>query len=385
MPTGQGVLINTPIRRTMPKRKRSSAGTIPRVRRKLDYKPKASSTKVVRRRKKASGSKDDAGAEQTNYSQTVGKDMKPTLSNLYKQVNANRVVNQYEFNSVNRMYTGGFHLLNTSSGSTGLTLPIHLHELTAVPNFNGTSVSTPNTSFQIAMSSAAATATANAQTLGINNKLFVQSSVGAATTIDCYPCGKAMFKTSQIKLNLYGASQLPVKIHTYVCSFKNENLCPDELNTLSNSINPSTGVIDSVVASAFWQAMAKPLVVNPILVQSSNHAKDMKIIKHDVFQMSPKQNTDSDSVNHVKTVSYYFKWNKECNLRWGDTGQVAIDISTTGTQIDSGDNLTTVKASERIYLIVAAEDYSTSVSDAYTSNSNASYDIVVKNTWQRLR
>jgi len=184
---------------------------------------------------------------------------------------------------------------------------------------------------------------------------------------------------------LYGAANLPVKFHIYVCQMKIANYCPDEVNILSAGANAAATQGDHTAATAFYQALAKPLIFNPILVQSSSHSKDMKVIKHDIFQMNPKQSTDSDTQVHVKTANYYFRWNKECRYDWQDTATVGADITNPDTQLDQGYNSTTVRPTERIYLIVAAEDYSTSMIDAYDKGTNASYDIMVKNTYSRLR
>ena len=111
------------------------------------------------------------------------------------------------------------------------------------------------------MSQTNETATGNAYALQGSPQvpLFLQNTVGGATNSDSYPEAEDLWVSSQIKINLVGALTIPMNFHVYLVQFKKDYLCPDVLNQLTTTANPSTAQYVAE-ATAFWQAMAKVLM-----------------------------------------------------------------------------------------------------------------------------
>jgi hypothetical protein len=355
---------------------------------------------------KPKGSKNDPNVvgEQSFYSKADGKPVKKSLANVYKILSANTAKNYYEFNSVNPMWnqygSGNIGLFDLSLGAGSATsMPIDLHELTAVPNIVSGSVVTPKTSYRISFSSDAATGTVQPLTAGASNSfgynalnypLFLQNTTGATNNADSYPMSEDMWESTQIKLNLAGALTVPLTYHVYICQFKKDYLCPDVIQALSSTTSVTNANYLSE-ASAFWQAFAKPLITNPILLQNSSHMKDVHVLKHDVFHLEPKLSTEpaanegtAVTFPHVKTVSYFERMNRKMDYSWEDTGGVALTPGTTGTQIDTGDVSCTVAPNKRVYLIVSCESFSTTPTAAFSTTRNGSYDIMVRHKHTRV-
>lgn len=159
--------------------------------------------------------------------------------------------------------------------------------------------------------------------------------------------------------------------------FKKDYLHPDmAFNTASGSVGNADEIAER---NAFWQGMAKPLLYNPILPQDSKHMKDMKILKQDTFHIDPKLSTEVDVVPHVKTVSYFERWNKELDFNWSHEGTVTMDATNT-TQQSFGENETSVAPRQRVYLIITCESFT---NGAWSVNTNGSYDIMVKHRHDR--
>ena len=194
----------------------------------------------------------------------------------------------------------------------------------------------------------------------VQNNVFLQNTVGGSTNSDSYPEAEDMWVSTQIKMNLVGALTIPMTYHVYMVQFKKDYLCPDVLDQLQTQSTTAATANYYAEATAFWQAMAKPLMFNPILVQNSSHSKDMKILKHDVFHLEPKLTTEPGSNEgtstawpHVKTVSYFERMNRKLNYKWNDTAAIASN-DTNATEVDIGDTRCTVQPKSRVYLIVAA-------------------------------
>ncbi|KAL3138114.1 hypothetical protein ABBQ38_005344 [Trebouxia sp. C0009 RCD-2024] len=248
---------------------------------------------------KARGTKSDgAPGEQTFYSKADGQPLKKSLANVYKILSANTSKNWYETNSANPLWGAsayGYHQLSAYQPMIGslLNLPIDLYDLTAVPNIVNNVVTYPTMRYQMAMSNETGSAVVAPQSASLGVPLFLQNTVGTTTNNDSYPEAGDLWVSSQIKLNLVGALTVPMTFHIYLVQFKKDYLCPDVIQQLQTASPTSTSTAQYLAeATAFWQAMAKPLTYNPILVQSSGHMKDVKVLKHDVFHLEPKLSTE---------------------------------------------------------------------------------------------
>lgn len=336
---------------------------------------------------KEKGSKKDNGTEQTFFSSTDGKRTKKSLANVYKILSANRVTNTYEFNSVNPMFQGGaFYILSGSLSQNFTTpsgcvyqAPIHMVDLTAVPNCNATTGALSSVIPRTQMFAATSASGANVsfgpavETLPYGLQTSPQASYP-----NSYPQAGDQFLWSQIKLNLYGLAAYPLTYKIYFIKLKKDWLHP----------NPAvTGTTDEIAErNAFWECMAKPLTYNPILPQDSKHWKDVTVIKQDTFHIRPVAATNAgDTLPHVKTVEYFERWNMDCNYAWQDEGGVPL-TATNNTQTSIGEIKTTVEPKKRVYMMIQAESFVPFTNQQNTSASGLfpTYDLMVKNKHSKI-
>ena len=344
--------------------------------------------------------KDPAGSDELSfYSKADGKPVKKTLANVYKILSANTAKNWYEAYCANPMFGSagaGFNTLSalqTGALGTPIQVPIDLYDLTAVPNLVNNVIKAPLIKSQCIFSNETDTCTVSFKEVGMQRDLFLQNTIGTSTNTDSYPEAADTWVSTQIKMNLVGALSVPMNIHCYLVQFKKDYLCPDIINQLyTSSGTGAAGATYLQEATAFWQAMAKPLMYNPILVQSSSHLKDVKVLKHDVFRFDPKLSTEPGSQEgatavvwpHVKTVSYFERMNRTLNYKWNDSDLVSLAAGTPDVQQDVGDTRCTVRPKDRVYLIVAAEAFETNEGAAFSNVRNASYDIMIKHKHSKI-
>lgn len=332
----------------------------------------------VQRTKKKKGRKDDGGNEQTFYNSQDGSLMKKNLANVYKILAANSTKNYYEFFGAR----GAKSMYNGATASAGGNVPIHMVDLTACTNvIKGAPVVPPlyyanllsGAPTALSTTSGSITVPAvNWAVAGTINALACVNTQAASSFAEQYPGSNDRLLWSDIRLQLYGTTTVPMTWHIYFVQFKKSHLCPNALST--------DGTADEIAErSAFWQSMAKPLLYNPILVQDQKHLRDLKILKHDQFHIAPAQTTETLPNPHVKTVKYFERWNKVCNYQWGDLAQVDFS-GADGTQVSVAENKTTVEHKQRVYMLIACEAFTPG---NFSNTVNGSYDIMVKNCHER--
>jgi len=346
------------------------------------------------------GTKKDTGTEQTFYSSADGKPVKKSLANVYKILSASTAKNWYEFNGANALYGSagnGYYLLQATQSAAGqpLTLPCHIYDLSAVPNVVRGTTTQPTVGYCYTPSNETNTAYPSFATLGYSNSIFLQNTQGTTSNVESFPEAEDMHVSTQIKMNIFGALTVPMNVHVYIFKYKKDYLCPDIVNELpsQSSVEASTSYLSE--AAAFYQSLLKPMLYNPILLQNQTHLKDITILKHDKFHFEPKLNTEATANEggtatlwpHCKTVSYFERFNKKCDYSWSDIGSVAL-TQANATQVDAGQNATTVKPTERLYLMVVAEAFESPISGAaqtaFSNQRNASYDIMVRHKHERI-
>jgi len=347
----------------------------------------AGTIKTETRQKREKGNKKDGGQEQTFYSASDGTVMKKSLANVYKILEGQTTKNYYEMYAANQLYStaGALNCISNATTTAGGTQPLLAFELTACPNaINGTITAPSNVqtvmanSAPVSMATSYGTQTVYPVTFGgftVAKPLALINSTASTTIAEAYPCEKDRLMWSDIRLQLYGALTVPMTWHVYFVQFKKDYLAPNFADTGTND--------ERAERAAFWQSIVKPLVYNPILVQDQKHLRDLKIIKHDQFHFSPKLSTEpatgAVAYPHVKTVKYFERWNKLCTYAWGDEANVDMG-NNNASQQSIGENRTTVAPKERIYMLLAAEAFT---SGGFTNNTNGSADVMIKNCHER--
>jgi len=336
------------------------------------------------RSKKKKGKKNDGGNEHTFYNSQDGTLMKKSLANVYKILAQNSTKNYYEFNAALQLYgaRGYKSMTNGATATTGGTLPLHAIDLTACTNVVKGVATVPSNYYTCLTSGAPITVGAstgsitvnpvNFQATGLPNQMFVANSQATVNFAEQYPGSQDRLMWSDIRLQLYGALNVPMTWHVYFVQFKKSHLVPNALST--------DGTPDEIAErAAFWQSMTKPLLFNPILVQDQKHLRDLKILKHDQFNIAPAASTETLVNPHVKTVKYFERWNKLCNYQWGDLAQVDFSGSD-ATQQSVAENRTTVEHKQRVYMLIACESFT---GGNFSNTTNGSYDVMVKQCHER--
>lgn len=337
--------------------------------------------------KKQKGSKKDASNDQTFYTSSDGKRVKKSLANVYKILSANTVKNTYEFNAANLMYSPfGKQMINYYQGAAGQAIdcPIHFVDLTACPNMaaNGTPAVPALYWGRLIRTNETDNATVTFSQNGTDLPLQLVGAPDAVSDMNSYPGGKDTLMWSEIKMNLYGATQSPLQYKVMFVQFKKGWLCPNQANV---------GTVAEVAERvAFWDSFLGTLSYNPILVQNSKHLKDLKILKQDTFRLAPKLSTDLDTAPNIKTVSYFERWNRDVDYSWQDMDSVqlvqTVNNATT-TQIDLGEITATADPLKRIYMLITCESYNTARAQPATGASfakNGTYDIMVKHRHMKV-
>ena len=338
--------------------------------------------------KKTKGTKKDNGQEQTFYSSSDGTLMKKNLANVYKILEGQSTKNYYEWYSAKQLYSprGAIPTQCTSTGTAGGQLPVHVMDVTSVPNIITGTITSPTLYHGALTVGAPQSMTTSSGSTSVTPVSFGQisndyaysviNSTASTNVAECYPAEKDRLLWSDIRLQLYGALNVPITWHVYFLQFKKPWLAPN--------FSATTGSVDEIAERcAFWMSMTKPLLFNPILVQDQKHLRDVKIIKHDVFTIAPKGTTETVSsvtqFPHIKTVKYFERWNKLCNYAWNDVATVDAG-NDNGSQVSLGETRNVLEPTQRVYMVVACEAFT---NGSFVNTNNGSYDIMVKNCHER--
>ena len=335
---------------------------------------------------KHKGSKKDASNDQTFYTSSDGKRVKKSLANVYKILSANTVKNTYEFNASNLMYSprGKYYIGYQQSGAgTELQCPVHAVDLTACPNLATNGVPAVPALYYSYLARSTEQDVGNSLVFkampSVDNGLALVGAGDAASDLNSYPGAKDTLMWSEIKLNLYGATTIPLQYKVMFVQFKKGWLCPNQANV---------GTVGEVTERvAFWDSMLGTLNYNPIIVQNSKHLKDLRILKQDTFRIAPKSSMDANPAPNIKTVSYFERWNREVDYSWQDIDSVKLVQTASDTQVDCGEITATADPLKRIYMLITCESYNTI--SALPANGaslvkNGSYDIMVKHRHMKV-
>lgn len=339
---------------------------------------------IQKRPQKKQGTKNDKTQEHTFYNSQDGTLMKKNLANVYKILAAQSTKNYYEFNAATKLFgpNGFIGMSNTATATTAGLSPVVAVDLTACINQVNGSTQVPSLYFSQLASGTPQTLTTtvgsktvypvNFQQLPQLANMFVANSTTPANVEEMYPMEKDRLLWSDIRLQLYGALNVPMTWHIYFVQFKKSYLCPNA--------DVTAGTADErVERAAFWQNLTKPLLYNPILVQDQKHMRDVRVIKHDQFHLAPAENTETLVNPHVKTVKYFERWNKLCNYAWSDMANVSF-AGDGDTQRSVAETRTTVEDRDRVYMLLMSEAFTPG---AFSNTVNASFDIMVKNCHER--
>lgn len=253
--------------------------------------------------------------------------------------------------------SGAVPLLNYSDTVTPTyTLPVHLYDLTCVPNNVGGTIRTGQIGYQlVASSSTTSGATLTWRALG--PAMDAIRSSHASTVSAAYPNGTSLLRAASIKMMLYAPTGIPCKYVINLVQFPDEDFAPQCVltsGTVANASNyQSPGTILNTLStthSSWWLNKMQPFAKNPVVHQFREGAPKMKVIYSKTIIINPKETTEVSNTKYHQ-FDLYKALNQRCNYNYeADKNINILDDDTEVTEF--ADNKCSVHPSKRTYLMI---------------------------------
>lgn len=274
--------------------------------------------------------------------------------------------------------------IHTTPGQP-LRAPVHLWDLTAVPQGNGSVIYYPAVFHELYFSSESDTA--NVDWRARNNGLVSISSPddNKTSVLDKRYTLEQTYvsKMSDRSLTVHqgpGALSYIEKVRANLVlngpQTKATKWCI-QLVQLSDQVTP--GVV-SDFATEFWQAMSKPYSYNPLETGPRNHLrKHYKVLKSYYVNMDSPESTEDHVQARMRHIDLQAYLNRRADYRWGTRGD---KVSMDGADIPDDDDIATISLfsthvhpKARIYLMVRALCTFSEV--GYSHVKDPSYDVKI--------
>lgn len=295
--------------------------------------------------------------------------------------------------------------------NTQVELPVHLYDLTSVPNSkNATALSYPATFYKLFWSTQADTGLHKWETVLAGTATTVAGFGQSSTTADkayclyptetnvhlkpalaadainkiATPGAKSFLERINVKMILNGPQEKPTKWCIQLVQLKQE-VTPGVVSTSPNTTNP----FGPDMVDAFWASIAKPYAFSPL----DNHLpvrlqKYIKVLKTYYISMD----TPESGEDHLKARMRHFTLNaylnRTCNYSWGTEvdriAPVGVDIPENGYASNSNENMTCVHPNARVYLMIRALCEFQGPNVSPTDAMFPSYDIVLQTSHRNI-
>lgn len=241
-----------------------------------------------------------------------------------------------------------FPNFQTGAGATKLA-PCTLIDLSSVPNINGSTYNSPQTTWNINFTDETAT----------SNVVFVpatsgwqfanlDTSTGGTSIVGTVPKNQDYLKWCKINFLFYTPLLIPTKISVQIVQFKDPRLIPQ------GTVYPAASetVSSPGFVTDFWQSYVKDYMFNPITPSSGvNMKKWLKVLHSDTFILNPKD-TDETANTRYKIHKIFKNFNRSQKYNWESSDRVNLDSN--DLPIRTGDNDVTVHPRARVYLVIRA-------------------------------
>jgi len=304
---------------------------------------------ITRRRKytKDAGNTADYSKVTSNYGKA-----QPYVKKQLSIVNSNTEKTVWVFRAINKAWGQlGFHSLNCNQPGgvlTSLFAPLHIYDLTCVPNANGTTATAQTVGYHLGFTNE--TTTASALWTPLTNNVTGSTQWIAMTSPNPNPermeGGQSYLDWVNVKLLLYAQTQFPTKVKIDLVQFTRDTLVP----------SPDAGT-STVEADAFWQSLTHPYMWNPIHPVNGNYKKYLKVLKTVVVEMDARE-SDENAPTRYKEVNMFLKLGRKLNYRWLEndlasfTGVNSNPAGTIEAQINTAANQSRVHPRRRLFLMI---------------------------------
>jgi len=304
---------------------------------------------ITRRRKytKDAGNTADYSKVTSNYGKA-----QPYVKKQLSIVNSNTEKTVWVFRAINKAWgQTGFHSLNCNQPGgvlTSLFAPLHIYDLTCVPNANGTTATAQTVGYHLGFTNE--TTTASTIWTPLTNNVTGSTQWIAMTSPHGNPermeGGQSYLEWANVKLLLYAQTQFPTKVKIDLVQFTRDTLVP----------SPDGGT-STPEADAFWQSLTHSYMWNPIHPVNGNYKKYLKVLKTVVVEMDAKE-TDENTPARYKEVNMFLKLGRKLNYRWLEndlasfTGANSNPVNTIEAQTNTAANQSRVHPRRRLFLMI---------------------------------
>jgi hypothetical protein len=284
---------------------------------------------------------------------------------------------------------GYYKLSLAPNGAGNQAFPLHVYDLTVVPN-------TTNTNYSVAHRMQISD-TGNIVWQNMNGTdpsgTFVSHYSVESQTMPRQSDGQAVLPVSgfatkyirhegfDIRLNAYGARAQPTWYDIMIVRFNEDHLVP--LVNTTDVLAANTE--DQHAYHAMYQQLVKSLAFNPIMPGIRNASKGMHVLKRVRFQIAPSSTTEVDRNPSAKIVKLQYNDFRTRNHSWGPaafSSDAAVNSASYPVDPAAAFPFRDVPQEKaRLFLIVRASNTTPIVEGTTeTADNTPSYDIVIRKT-----
>jgi len=279
---------------------------------------------------------------------------------------------------------GFYPLASRTAGAGDLTVPMHVWDLTCIPNITQPSntIITPNVGYSCVIGytgspSAATTAsvtTLSSQTVDgatVTNSQQLYESISGG--YDDLPKRKSFHEWSAIKLNLYGVRKRATKYVVQLVTVKDENA------------EFISGLSTNQEKLKLYDYLARPFMYNNL--NTGDPQSKSKFTVHKTYEtiISPTMTDEyggATATPHMQTLKWFIRHNEVRRYDWL-RGAVPANLTNASFDQEIGINDTRVHPTKRLFLVIRAlspEVRTTAdLTVAADPISEPSYDCVIRN------
>lgn len=276
------------------------------------------------------------------------------------------------------------------------TSPLHLWEITAVCNIDGSAIFLqPQVGWGAGWTNNTGTGSVVFNALNSQNPAGLD--IGASTlqtenvaTSSIYH-GSSQFRNgfhcwTNIKLNLYGVRKRATRYLVQVVMFKDA----DATDPVINITTPVSTSVQQFEQKAIDMVdyLVKPFVYNNILLGDVQARQYIKVLKSYDVTIDPIQTTEyggETATPHIQTVNIFMRHNKNRRFDWLDTGGQSAPTATPNWEQNVNGVQLRPNAKSRVYLMIRAMSPDNNTGGTFTSAANPiqepSYDLIMRHKY----
>lgn len=276
------------------------------------------------------------------------------------------------------------------------TSPLHLWEITAVCNIDGSAIFLqPQVGWGAGWTNNTGTGTVvfnalnsqNAAGIDIGYSMLQTENVASSSVYH----GSSQFRNgfhcwTNIKLNLYGVRKRATRYLVQVVMFKDA----DATDPLINITTPVSTSVQQFEQKAIDMVdyLVKPFVYNNILLGDVQARQYIKVLKSYDVTIDPIQTTEyggETATPHIQTVNIFMRHNKNRRFDWLDTGGQSAPTATANWEQNINGVQVRPNAKSRVYLMIRAMSPDNNTGGTFTSAANPiqepSYDLIMRHKY----